>query len=70
MSVYRRNHAEGRCQRWEFDTTTWTDCQFNEPETRQRKPDEGMVVDNGCRDFAAVGPLTLRVADVLEDLER
>lgn len=44
MSLYRRNLAEKKMQRWNPVTGTWVDCAFDEPETRPRKATEGMVI--------------------------
>jgi hypothetical protein len=61
MSVYRRN--EFRCQRWGIGT--WADCPIDEPETKPRDPDEGMVVVR-TNDFDAEGPAIIKLNEVLK----
>lgn len=43
MSLYRR-YKDGRTQRWFPESGTWADCAPDEPQTRQRRPNEGMMV--------------------------
>ena len=70
MSVYRRSIAQQRTQRWYHEPGFWLDCEFDEPETRVRKPNiEGMVV---CptEDFSGDDPLNLSLEELKDYLRR
>ena len=44
VATYRRHLTESRTQRWFPYDGGWKDCPHDEPETRERKPTEGLVV--------------------------
>ncbi len=60
MSTYRRSVKQKRTQRWEPETGQWKDCAFDEPETRVRKPREGLLVVPGG-DLDWDGPATIPI---------
>jgi hypothetical protein len=65
MSTYRR-WRDGRTERWHSPDGEWRPCAPDEPETRRRGPNEGMVVLPAEKAGGPDGPPVVSVSDFLK----
>jgi hypothetical protein len=69
MSFYRR-YPDGRTERWFPDQGEFRECATDEPETRIRRPNEGMVIAPAWMvEVVETGAMTM-VALSIKDLRK